>query len=357
VVLPEFLRRFRNRLLTDSRFLSFAQSLPLTRPIARTRSLQLFDLLAGFTYSQVLYSCVSLKVFETVGMKGCSLAALEEATALRPERCLLLVKAAVALGLLEQSNQTILLGPHGAALLAQPWIMRFIQHHEPFYRDLGDPVALLRSQNFAGQLASYWAYEDREADRSAYSALMAASQVAVSEQILASYDFRGHSRMLDVGGGTGAFLQAVGKRHPHLELNLFDLPGVVRLADSESAAAIGRFSGDFRHDPLPLGMDVISLVRVAHDHDDDAVLALFGNIRKALTPGSTLLIAEPFAGNKSTARVADAYFNLYFAAMGQGRTRTPEELAALAVKSGFGRVRQWPTAMPLIAGVMSLAAI
>ena len=52
--------------------------------------------------------------------------------------------------------------------------------------------------------------------------------------------------------------------------------------------------------------------------------------KPAVPAGATLLIAEPFAGNPSTARVTDAYFNLYFAAMGQGRTRSPQEIAALA---------------------------
>lgn len=357
MVLPEFVLRLRNRLLTDSRFISFAQRFPLTRPVARSRSLQLFDLLAGFSYSQILYTCVSLRVFETVGVEGCSWTALEKATALPADRHGTLVKAAIALKLLERSKDDILLGPHGAALLAQPWISRFIEHHAHFYRDLQDPVGMLRKSESGGGLRQYWGYEAIDSDKGAYSALMAESQRAVSAQVLDSYDFRRHKRLLDVGGGTGAFLRAVGKSHPLLELNLFDLPEVLALPDSGAPSPIYRHAGDFRLGPLPQGMDIVSVVRVVHDHDDPAIEALFHNIRRSVAPGATVLIAEPFAGDPATARVTDAYFNFYFAAMGQGRTRSPREIAALAARAGFGQLRVWPTHMPLVCGVLSLQAI
>ena len=38
--------------------------------------------------------------------------------------------------------------------------MRFVEHHKYFYRDLEDPVALLKGQSVANGLRSYWTYED-----------------------------------------------------------------------------------------------------------------------------------------------------------------------------------------------------
>ena len=70
------------------------------------------------------------------------------------------------------------------------------------------------------------------ADKSAYSALMAASQQAVSAQILGAYDFGKHQQHSGCGGRFRCILTAVGARYPQLELNLFDLPGVVPLANS-----------------------------------------------------------------------------------------------------------------------------
>lgn len=346
MALPSTWKRLRNRLLTEPKFIAFAQKFPLTRPVARRKSLELFDLLAGFSYSQVLFACVELKLFDHAGSTVPELAVK---TGLTEQRTDTLVRAAIALDLLDWDGQTIILGPHGAALVAQPWIMRFVEHHSHFYRDMEDPVALLKGNHAPGGLRDYWAYDDPGKDRATYSALMAASQQAVSAQILDAYDMSNHRAVLDVGGGTGAFLKAAGERHPHLSLNLFDLPAV-----DSPGANITRSSGDFRHDLLPQGMDLITVIRVIHDHNDDSVLQLLRNIRKACGESTVLLIAEPFAGNKATAAVTDAYFNMYFAAMGQGRTRTPEQIADLAAKAGFGSLRSWPTHMPLLTGVLTL---
>ena len=348
---------FRNRLLADPKFLAFAQRSIFTRLLARARSKSLFNMLAGFSYSQVLYACVRLRVFEVVGVTGCSRAELAAVTGLESGRLDLLVKAAVALGLLEIEGERLLLGPHGAALLGQPWIMRFVEHHRHFYHDMADPVALLRGDALHSELKKYWSYSDVGASKDEYSMLMSESQRAVSQQILDAYEFSHHKKLLDVGGGSGSFLRAVGARHAALELHLFDLPGVVQLVDKKPGSpVITAYAGSFHEDPLPAGMDIVTLVRVVHDHDDDAVLALLRNIRRSCSPGTVLLIAEPFAGNKSTAVVTDAYFNFYFMAMGQGRTRTPQELSALAARAGFVKGRVRPTAMPLITGVMTFIA-
>jgi demethylspheroidene O-methyltransferase len=353
VALPSFLLRLRNRLLADPKFLSFAQRFPLTRPVARAKSRDLFDLLAGFSYSQVLYACVSLRLLEHVGQAGLTHLQLAEKTDVAERKLALLVRAAVALQILDRDGEHVILGPHGAAMLGQPWIMRFVEHHRHFYRDLEDPVAMLKGHHATGGLREFWSYENPSADKRAYSALMAASQQAVSEQILATYNFSGHTRLLDVGGGSGAFLRAVGARYPQLELNLFDLPQVAALPDAGSGVSIKKHGGDFRRDPLPAGMDLISLVRVVHDHDDEAVLALLRNIRVACAPDTVLLIAEPFSGEAATARAADAYFSFYFAAMGQGRTRTPAEIGQLAGQAGFAMVKEWRTNMPLITGLIT----
>ncbi len=358
MALPSFFLRFRNRLLADPNFLAFAQRFPLTRHIARARSRDLFNLLAGFSYSQVLYACVSLRVLEHVGQAGISPAQLALKIGITETKTDVLVRAAVALDILGWTKGQLVLGPHGAALLGQPWIMRFVEHHKYFYRDLEDPVALLKGQSVEGGLRSYWTYEDGESDKQAYSELMAASQEAVSQQILGAYNFKKHKNILDVGGGSGAFLRAVGRENPHLALHLFDLQGVINLADENSKPPkLVLHSGDFRRDPLPQGMDLISLVRVVHDHDDDVILATLRNIRKVCATNTTLLIAEPFAGIAANATVTDAYFNLYFTAMGQGRTRSPKEFAELAAKAGFGRPKVWATNLPLITGLMTLHTI
>lgn len=357
MALPEGLIRFRNRLLSDPRFLEAVQRLWPGRWIARRKSQQLYDIIAGFTYSQGLLACAELDVLGHVGLDGCTPSELAVRTGLAEDRCRILIRAALALDILCEAGGRLHLGQHGAALVAQPWILQFVAHHAHFYRDLADPVTLLRAPAPPGALRGYWAYENDSADKTAYTRLMQASQRAVAAQVLAAYGFRGHRALLDVGGGTGAFAQAIGARHPGLDLHVFDLPGVAAMPAAPGGCTIHRHGGDFRHDVFPGGMDIITLVRVLHDHDDDIVAALLGKVRAALPVGGTVLIAEPLSGNRATARVADAYFGFYFAAMGQGRTRTPQEIARLAAGCGLSRPKRWPTPLPAIAEVLTLTVL
>jgi demethylspheroidene O-methyltransferase len=90
------------------------------------------------------------------------------------------------------------------------------------------------------------------------------------------------------------------------------------------------FGGDFTADMLPRGADVVSFVRVLHDHDDATVARLLLAAHDALPRGGDLLIAEPLADTAGARRMGDAYFGLYLRAMGRGRPRRREELAHVA---------------------------
>lgn len=349
---------WRNSLLMSPGFQRWSKAFPLTRPIARQRSRQLFDLLAGFTYSQVLFACVSLGLIDRLSRAAMSDDEIATAIGWTMPATTRLLRAALALGLLDQlSDRRYTLGIHGAALAGNPWIGRFVIHHHLLYQDLARPVDLLAGNHGPTALGRYWTYA-RSGDGSGpsgdYTELMAASQAAIAEEVLAAYDFGRHDCLLDVGGGDGSFLRAVSRRHPTLRLMLFDLPEVIAIArrHPDADGRIALHQGNFFTDPLPQGADVISLVRIAHDHDDDELASLLHAIRTALPEGGRLVLAEPLSGRPATAPVTDAYFNIYFAAMGQGRTRSAAEFARLGRKAGFRHVSALPTRLPLVTGLV-----
>ena len=95
-----------------------------------------------------------------------------------------------------------------------------------------------------------------------------------------------------------------------------------------------------------------TLVRIAHDHDDAKLLALFRNIRRALPDNGALIIAEPMADTPDAARVAYLYFAFYLLAMGSGRPRSPQHLRGLLEQSGFDAFRQYRTARPMLVSLL-----
>ena len=60
LLLPDAFYRWRDRLLTDPEFQRRAAANPFTRFVARRRARALFNLCAGFIYSQVVAACVRL---------------------------------------------------------------------------------------------------------------------------------------------------------------------------------------------------------------------------------------------------------------------------------------------------------
>ncbi len=359
------LRERRSRWLASARFQRWASRVPGLRGIARRRARTLFDLCAGFVYSQILLACVRLQLLERLRDGPRCPGELAERLELPPEAMLRLLAAAGSLGLTEaRSAGRFGLGPLGAALLGNPSVSAMVAHHPMLYADLEDPVALLRGERGRTALARYWPYADAQAPETLapeavadYSALMAASQALISQQVLDAYPVRRHRCLLDVGGGDGSFLAAAAARAPELRLVLFDLPPVAALArrrlEEDGLAGRSRVvSGDFFSEPLPRGADLISLIRVVHDHDDDPALRLLRAVRDALGPDGVLLLAEPMSGAGGDERIADAYFGFYLLAMGSGRARSPQELTALLRRAGFGRVEQIATHMPLQARLL-----
>lgn len=351
----------RDALLASPRFRRWAAAFPFTRRTARRRARALFDLVAGFVYSQVLLACVRLRVFDVLAEGPQDVPALAVRLGLTEEAVERLLDAAVSLGLAERRRGGRYgLGPLGAPMVGNAALATMVEHHAALYADLADPVALLRGDDHrAGCLSRYWSYAATAtpgaagaADVADYSALMAASQPLVAEQILDAYPLARHHCLLDVGGGEGAFLAQAAQRVPQLRLMLFDLPAVAarareRLAAqglSERSVVAG---GDFRLDPLPTGADIATLIRVVHDHDDAQALALLKAVRRALPAHGCLLLAEPMAGTPGQEPMGDAYFGFYLLAMGQGRPRTAVRLTQMLEAAGFVRIRVLPTRMPL----------
>lgn len=341
------------------RFRSWAARFFLTRPIARRRAKQVFDLCAGFVYSQILYACVRLRLFEILRAAPLTAGVVAQRLSLAEDAAARLLDGAVSLRLLTKRRDCYALGPLGAAMIDNLPVTSMIEHHALLYADLADPVALLKAPPGHAQMAEYWPYAKVEsAERlsrdqvSSYSALMTSSQPLVTEEVLRVYPLKKHKRLLDVGGGEGGFLCAVANEYPDLQLDLFDIRPVAELAEKHIAAEglgarISVHAGNFLRDTLPPGADIISLVRVLHDHNDDSVRIILRAIHAALPQDGVLLIAEPMSGDAGIDAMADAYFGFYLLAMGSGKARSARRISELLRECGFEEARVFRTNLPI----------
>ena len=351
----------RNALFASPRFQYWAARLPFIKWIANTRARGAFDMLAGFAYAQTLRAYVESGIFTVLADGPVSVAQVAERLDLSTDAADCLLRAGRALMLSQEARPGgWMLGEQGAVIAANPGVQAMVRHHRLLYADLADPLALLRAdRKEPTQLSRFWSYAgalhgagERGRDTAEYSALMAASQHFVADEVLASLSFGTVRRLLDVGGGHGAFLGAVAARYPSLAVGLFDLPEVAAkgaevLGEKLGAARVSAHGGNFFADPIPTGYDMVSLVRILHDHDDAPAAALLANIHKSLAPGGRLLIAEPMAQIPGAEAMGEAFFGLYLWAMGSGRPRSPKEIMGMLKTAGFSRARLVPTAQPV----------
>ncbi len=360
---------FRNRLLTSATFRAWAEKIPIFQSIARRHANDLFRIASGFIHSQVLLACVRLDLFERLKEGPQSVDAIAESTELPSERAIHLLKAAAAIDLLEQRpDGRFGLGRLGAAMIDNESITALVEHHALLYEDLIDPVSIYTGRGNGSRLAELWPYAESEQPDalneeavSSYTTLMSSSQSMIAEQVLAAYPMGRHRRLLDIGGGAGVFAEAAARRWPHLELTLADLPAVAtiarkRLSEVGLSDRIECIGADATRDSLPDGFDLVSFVRILHDHDDDRVLELLRAARGALSDDGVLLVAEPMADEAGAGALIDAYFNVYLLAMGSGRPRRYSELYELLEKAGYSRIRRHRTRVPLITSVLSARA-
>ena len=111
--------------------------------------------------------------------------------------------------------------------------------------------------------------------------------------------------------------------------------------------------GDMFADPLQGERpDLVSLVRIVHDHDDEPVMRLFRALKRGMAEDSTLLIAEPMADTPGARPMGHAYFGLYLWAMGSGKPRSAEQLRRMLREAGFKHSREAKTSRPLMVRVL-----
>ncbi len=355
----------RDRLLQDARFQRWVAAFPLTRFMARRRQRELFDLVAGFVYTQVLFSVVKLGLLPRLARAPLSAGELSQISGMPKASMERLLAAAVPLRIVNvRGAGRYGLGDLGAALLGNPGVIAMIEHHALLYRDLADPVSLLKDPAQATSLADYWAYARNESASGLdagkvadYSRLMGVSQAFIAEEILAAYPIARHKRLLDIGGGEGAFVLRAAQHAPALQFSLFDLPAVADRArnafgDAGIADRAEAHGGDLFKDALPKGADLACLIRVLYDHEDERARLILRAARESLGDDGALLIAEPMAGTRGAERMGSAYFGFYLLAMKGGNARSADTLSEMARSAGFSNVRRLRTNSPLLTSVL-----
>jgi (2Fe-2S) ferredoxin/2-polyprenyl-3-methyl-5-hydroxy-6-metoxy-1,4-benzoquinol methylase len=163
-------------------------------------------------------------------------------------------------------------------------------------------------------------------------------------------------RMLDVGGGSGAYSIAFAQANPALRADILDLAAVEPIAlrhirESGVADRVEVRAGDLRSDRLGEGYDLVFVSAICHMLSPLENLDLLRRCREALAPGGRVVIQDfILEADKTAPRFAAVFaLNMLVGTTG-GSSYSEPEYAAWLGEAGFREIRH--LRLPGITGLM-----
>ncbi|HEV7518939.1 MAG TPA: methyltransferase [Thermoanaerobaculia bacterium] len=200
--------------------------------------------------------------------------------------------------------------------------------------------------------ATIWDWFDAHPEeRETFAGAMGELTALYAPAIAGGYPFAEVRRLCDVGGGRGTLLAEVLLRHPHLSGVLLDGAGVLDTARPYLAGrgVLGRVelaAGSF-FAAVPAGCDAYLLKNVLHDWDDGRCRVILDCCRRAMTPGTRLLVVETVVEADSVRDLGPLSDLQMMVVCVDGRERSRAELARLFAECGFALRRVVVTASPM----------
>lgn len=315
------------------------------------------DLIEGFRRSKVMFTAVSLGVFERLAEGPEEAYAVSLHIGASEDTAARLLDACVSLGLLDKRGTL-----YSNSDLATVYLLRgsprtmvgYILYSDrvlyPMWGHLDDALregTHRWKQTFGLDGALFSHFFKTEEDKRTFLLGMHGMGQLSSPAVASAFDLAGYRRVVDLGGATGHLAMAIAERYPEMEAAVFDLPEVIEYAREFTAGSgVELLAGDFFADALPEA-DLYTLGRILHDWSEDKIERLLARVYAALPAGGALLIAEKLL-HEDLAGPASAHMqSLNMLICTEGRERSFAQYAELLSQAGFGEVRGEFTNTPL----------
>lgn len=110
-------------------------------------------------------------------------------------------------------------------------------------------------------------------------------------------NLEGVKKVLDVGGGSGAYSMAFVKAGDNIHSTVFDLPNVVTMTEKYIQnegleKKIDTVSGDYHKDEFPTGYDLVFLSAIIHINSPEQNIELIKKSSRALNSGGKIIISD-----------------------------------------------------------------
>ncbi len=272
------------------------------------------ELAMAFQRSRVLLTAYELGIFSLLGAEGRSSPEVAAAVEADPRGVDRLLNACCAVGLLRKKEGRFFNTEAAARFLVEgeAGYMAGLGHVVNLWQTWSTLTAAVRK---GGRAWGGDSPERGEEWTKNFIAAMHQRATQTAPQIVARLDLTGVKRVLDVGGGSGAYAAAFVRAGQGITATVFDLPGVIPLTKRYVAQVglskqIDFVPGDYETDELGRGFDLVFLSAIIHSNSPAQNQELIRKAARALNPGGQVVIQDFIVNEDRTAPAFGALFAL-----------------------------------------------
>ncbi|MGA9364045.1 MAG: methyltransferase [Bacteroidota bacterium] len=302
----------------------------------------------AFQRSRVLLTAYELDLFTTVGEGAKPSSEVAAAVGSDVRATDRLMNALCAMGLMRKKDERFSNSPTASRFLVRssPEFMSGLMHTVHLWNTWSTLTEAVRQ----GTAVSSRQVNDR--GEKWLTAFIAAMHDRASKQaptVVAQLDLSGVSRVLDVGGGSGAYAMALARAGSGIKATVFDLPNVVSLTkahveEERLSDKVSTVSGDYLMDDLGTDFDLVFLSAIIHSNSVEQNRLLMQKCAHALCPGGRVIVQDFIMEEDRTSPAQGALFALnMLVGTDAGDTYTEAEVRAWMDEAGLSRITRKET--------------
>ena len=301
----------------------------------------------AFTQSAVLFGAIEAGFFTAVANNGDSAEAIAKSLGITVPNTQRMIVALLTLGLIERDGGGFRNAPDVERFLVQDkpsyagaWVHWF--HHQwGAWGELGQRLQAGAEEKPLGFYTEGFTVEHARR----YHEATGSVGMGAARKFLREVDLTGRRKILDLGGGSGAYSIQAAKQYPEIVAVVLDLPEVVVvsrefIAEHGVADRVTAEACDFTADPFPGGADVILMNSNLPQYSGPVIQGVVQKAFDALEPGGELHICGEMVNEDWNGPLIPAMCAMHGALFqSTALPHTPSDCIGYFEAAGFGEVK------------------